>query len=450
MSADALLAEKGLPAAKLAEDMILGGLVSGRVFPVAVQALLSTEDFASEAHRRIFRACGTLSDKGADVNRVSVAEHLIASGELESVGGMSYLADLEGYPEPVNLEGFVQSVKNASTRRKTIHACYAVAERCMASPDSAETLEYAESILTKIGEGSKARVNLQSSEHVKQSGDNGVNGFFYPHKQRQGSVPSPWERLDNVTGGFQAGQLIVVGAYTGVGKSAMAAQCALSAAQCGFGAALFSLEMSSQDILRRMICQRAGINGHTLYRYGLPRAEQELFQKTSADIDQSPLWIDDTAGSTVITILSAVKKHQTMFRLGLVIVDYLQLMESMNRHENRVQQITEITRGLKRLAVDQKVAVMALSQLNRASQDGNPPSLKHLRESGSIEQDEDKVILLHQPRKDEDYDGVRQAAIDTEFRVEKNRGGPTGKITLLFQRSYTRFDDPTTQPGAVQ
>lgn len=434
---DKILYKTGLPYAPLAEQMILGGLVTGKIFPVKVQAVLSSDDFSTEAHRKIFKACCSLSDKGITVDRVVLADEL--DGNLASVGGLTYLSQLELSEEPPDLENFVNAIKSASLRRKLIHACEAITQQSLLSHDSSDTLQWAENLIAKIGDGVKPLVSLQSPSEVIQAAPGGANAFFYPKHGPQG-ILSPWPRLNDIIGGFRPGQLIILGAYTGIGKSAAAAQAAQYTAQCGTGVALFSLEMSSQDILVRMICQRASINSHKFQTGCLSDREQIEFQRCSHEITELPLRIDDTSGATVMAVQTGVRKLQATTHISLVVIDYLQLMDTVNRHENRVQQVTEITRGLKRMAVEQQVTVLALSQLNRSSQDGNPPSLKHLRESGSIEQDADKVILLHQPKKDNE-EGIRSMAIDTEFRVEKNRGGPTGKVTLLFQRGYTRFDD---------
>ncbi len=425
--------------------MILGSLLTGSPVDLVLSAI-QADDFALDRHRSIFSRIVELQEKGETVNRLTVYEALDAHGQVESVGGLSYLADLAGDTVAVNLDSYVALVRDKSVLRKTIRACDRTAQRCYQAADGAQDiLAEAESLLSRLGDGLETKIQLRSPAEIMDQHAGGINGFFHPEMQKI-QIPTPWPSLNAIIGGFKPNQLIVIAARTGVGKSVAAAQIALYTAQCGTGTAVFSMEMGADEILTRMICSRASVSSFKFQHGYVSREERLALQKAASEIAKFPVWIDDSSACTVTSANSAIRRLRTSGgekRVSLVVIDYLGLLEPLGRPENRVQEVSAMTRALKRMAGEFRIPVVVLSQLSRASVagGGGEPELHHLRESGSIEQDADIVIFLHQDA--ERYEpGVPPApVIDTKFLVKKQRGGPIGRCTLQLMRHFTRFDD---------
>jgi replicative DNA helicase len=436
--------ERAMPAALEAEKMILGSLLAGATPVENVTAVLSPDDFAVEKHRRIMKRLVDLSEKGEIINRVTAAHALMAVNQLESVDGFSYLVDLEAESLPINLDSYIKLVNDRATLRKTIYACNLVMQRCYQGTDgAADILFEAETVLAKLSDGAHSKVNLRAPSEIIEAYPGGANGFFNPSSHKNG-VASPWPSLNTTIGGFKPKQLVVIAARTSVGKSVAAAQIALWTAQHGHGTAVFSMEMAGDEILTRMICSRASVNSYDFQCGYLSRDERLKFQRAASEITKMPLWIDDSSACTIPAIQAAVRKLKADRGIDIVLVDYLGLLETTSRTENRVQEVSMLTRGLKRAARDFKIPFIVLSQLSRAAvTGGGEPELHHLRESGSIEQDADLVIFLH-PLVEKSFDPAAPppAIVDTRFIVAKHRGGPIGRCTLQLMRNFTRFDDP--------
>ncbi len=440
--ADALDYRRVMPCAPDAERMILGSLLDGYLQPDAVTSALAVDDFSLEKHRRILARIVDLYERGEPINRVTLADELIARGQLDSVDGLSYLVTLEAESLPVNLDSYIRLVKDRGILRKTIFACDAVIQRCYRADDGAADVTFdAETLLAKLGDSAQSKIQLRRPEEIMDAHQGGVNGFFHPETHRT-QIPTPWPSLNETVGGFKPKQLVVIAARTGVGKSIAAAQIAQWTAQLGHGTAVFSMEMGGDEILTRMICARASVNSFKFQNGYMSREERLDFQRAAAEIAKMPLWIDDSTACTVAAIQSSIRRLRASHSVGIVLIDYLGLLETAGRSENRVQEISAMTRGLKRAARELNIPFVVLSQLNRAAvKDGGEPELHHLRESGSVEQDADVVVFIHTVEKFEP--GLPPpAVVDARFIVAKHRGGPTGRCTLNLMRNFTRFDDP--------
>jgi replicative DNA helicase len=434
-----------MPTAIDAERMILGSLLVGNAVFDEIAASLRWADFSIERHQRIYLRIADLFERGDVINRITVFEELTKAGQGDAGDWLGYLVDLEGESVPVNLDSYIRLVRDKALLRQTIAACQTVVGRCMTGDTAIDVIEQAEAVLSKLGDSAEQRVKLKTPLEIKATCPGGVSGFLQPKTQRVG-IESPWPSLNQLIPVFRAGQLILIAARPGRGKSVAASQIAVHAAQRGKGVALFSLEMSAGEILARMTCARAGVDNFRYQEGAMGRDERERFLRASVEIDQFPgLWIDDSTGCTVPAIHGAVRRQRASASVDLVIIDYLQLMAAPGRLENRVQEISSISRGLKLMARDFQVPVIALSQLSRASvQDDGPPELHHLRDSGSLEQDADTVIMQYTAR---DADGP---VTETKFYVRKQRGGPTGVKTLTFNKPFSRFEDRDEERRPVQ
>ncbi len=433
-----LLMERGLPESVETERLVLGSiLLDYRENLPAALGLLRPQDFALKSHRRIFGAMVEMDKVCEPVDRVTVFNRLQANGHAEAVGGLSYLVSLDdGLPRLCNFEQYLLIVREKAILRRTVFACDRLKNACLLGIDPpADLLAQAERTLVAIAGDAATGGRLRTASEV--FAEQGVEAILNQSRAAGKSIPFPWPSLNELLIGVQSGQLVVIAARPGVGKSAAAAQLAAHAAMEGSRVALFSLEMSASEILQRMVCSAAGVNMHTARRGRLSEQERFEMSRAATDIAALPLYIDDATGCTMGALNAAVRRLNAKHPVGLVIVDYLQLMDVPGRRENRNVEISEISRGLKRLARELEFPVVALSQLNREPEKHmRRPMLADLRDSGSIEQDADVVVLLHLVNAEP---GAR--VVDCEFLVAKHRNGPIGKRVLRFHRESTRFVD---------
>ncbi len=441
MSAADLLTEKGLPAHLLAERSVLGAvLLDGMAFNYAAE-ILQTEDFHAESHRAIFRAMGELSAANRPIDFITLGEVLERQGKLEAIGGHAYLVTLtEGLPRSVNIEHYANIVKDRAIRRRLLGAAQAITESCLTgSGESAEILDAAEQMIFEI------------AEDRTREGLTGVGEITGPllarldamHGQEVTGLQTGYEKFDKNTAGLQPGELIVIAARPSMGKTAFAMNIAENVA---LGAkktvAVFSLEMSKVQLVLRMLCSVARVNNHYLRMGFLGRAEIQKLTLAAAKLAQAPIFIDETYGIDVGQIRAKCRRLKKEHGLDLVIVDYLQLMSSVGRVENRNLEIGAMSRALKGLAKELNAPVVALSQLSRAPEQrkgDRRPILSDLRESGAIEQDADLVAFVH---RDEMYDpGNPELQGKAEIIIGKQRNGPLGTVRLAFLRDFTRFEN---------
>jgi replicative DNA helicase len=438
-----LLFEKGLPGNLDAERFVLGSIVLRDAAYLQVAPVLQPDDFSLEKHRRIYARMGDLSERGVRIDRVTLANELDNQGQLESVDGLSYLVSLDdGLPEIANLDAYVNIVRDKSTLRKAIFAHQKGIQECLAAVDSTpEILDRAERSIAALATETRAVSFRTPMDVINRAG--GITAFLHPDGRR--GIETPWPSLNRmlVGRGLMSGQMVVIGARPSMGKTALACQIADFAATHGTGVAFFTLEMPDQAILLRMAAARAQVDSLKLTQGWASQPEIHALTEPFADLTDEEtcrLWIDDTTGCTVPAMRAALRRLAARHPIGLVVIDYLQLVETSGGSERRrYEQVTEISRGVKHLTREFKVPVVVLAQLNRESEKGaRKPQLSDLRDSGSIEQDADIVLLP--VREDGQDDHTDTVAID--LIIAKQRNGPLGRVPLKFMKRYAKFIEP--------
>jgi len=439
--------ERGLPASIDAERSILGAiLLESLLFDQAAE--LKPDDFSLGAHRRIFSRMRDLQDSGRPVDMITLAEELDRRKEVEAVGGVAYLSSLiDGLPERPSIEHYVRIVRNKSLLRGLINiAQLAIAEAIDHSDEAEEVINRAEQGIFQLSENRLGQGFADIPTIVKNSF--GSLDALYARGQEITGLATHYTQLDKMTAGFQPSDLIVIAARPSMGKTAFAMNIAENAAVMdGKVVGVFSLEMSKEALLMRMLASHSRVDSHRLRTGFIPREDREKLTFATESLMQARLFIDDTPGISVTEMRSKARRlKQQEGRFDLLIVDYLQLMSAVpiggKRFENRTQEVSAISRGLKAVAKELKVPVVALSQLSRAPESrggDHRPQLSDLRESGSIEQDADVVAFIFREevykKDDPDLEGL------AEIIVAKQRNGPVGNIKLAFLHSCTRFEN---------
>lgn len=451
MPSASLALEKGLPCNLDAERFVLGSILMDDSHFVQVAGTIEGDDFSLEKHRRIFQRMGELNNRGERIDRVTLANELLRYNELESCDGLSYLVSLDdGLPRIFNLDSYVRIVKDKSILRRIIFTSQHLMNRCMVGEeDPQQILAGAEESLLKLGD-SQAKSGLASPAQVIQDYQGGLNAFLDPSKRIKG-ISTGYTKLDEMTGGLHPGELIILAARPSMGKTALALNIAQHVAtRLNETVAVFSLEMSKESLLTRLLCASARVDSQRFRAGYLNQDERRKLQTAAAQLVEAPLFIDDTAGASLMEMHAGLRRLQQQRKLGLVVVDYLQLMSGRGRFENRNQEISTISRGMKLLAKELNVPMLVLSQLSRAPetrQGDHRPQLSDLRESGSIEQDADLVAFIFREevykRDREDLRGM------AELLVSKQRNGPIGKIDLVFLHHLTKFENRAEDLGEL-
>jgi len=437
--------ERGLPANADAERFVLGSVLLNQDVYFQVAGAIEPEDFSLEKHRRIFSRMKDLYARGEKIDRLTIANELMKQGQLESVDGFSYLVSLdEGLPQIANLDSYIRIVKDKATLRKLIFSAQKVIDRCLIGEDEPdEILAGAEESLLKLGEA-RSGERLESPSTIIEKFPGGVNAFLDP-SQRVSGLSTGFTKFDEMTGGLHGGELIILAARPSMGKTALALNMAQHVATHPLmrkPVAVFSLEMSSASLLTRLLCAAARVDQHKFRAGYLNADERRKLQVALAELTESPLYLDDTAGVNLMDVHSKLRRMKAEHGLSLVVIDYLQLMSTRGRIENRNQEVSALSRGLKLMAKDLDVPFIVLSQLSRASETrpgDHKPQLSDLRDSGSIEQDADLVAFIYREelyRKDrEDLKGL------ADLIVAKQRNGPIGTVPLRFLNQFTRFEN---------
>jgi replicative DNA helicase len=451
MSSAAVALQKGLPANIDAERFILGSVLLDHSRFIDIAGIVTNDDFALEKHRRIFARMCELHERGEKIDRVTVANELLRYNELESVDGLSYLVSLDdGLPKIFNLDSYIRIVKDKAILRRIIFTSQHLMNRCMVGEEDPEQiLAGAEESLLKLGE-SRVKSSLATPKQVIDEYQGGLNAFLDPSKRIKG-VSTGYAKLDEMTGGLHGGELIILAARPSMGKTALALNIAQHVAtRLNQTVAIFSLEMSKESLLTRMLCATARVDSQRFRAGYLNQDERRKLQAAAAQLVEAPLFIDDTAGINMIEMHAGLRRLQQQRKVGLVVVDYLQLMSGRGRFENRNQEISTISRGMKLLAKELNIPMLVLSQLSRAPetrQGDHRPQLSDLRESGSIEQDADLVAFIFREevykRDREDLRGL------AELLVAKQRNGPIGKVDLVFLHHLTKFENRSEDLGDV-
>ena len=446
MATPDLALEKGLPANLDAERFVLGAILLDAANYIFVAGTLEADDFSLEKHRRIYLRMGEIHARGECVDRVTVANELMRHGQLESCDGLSYLVELDsGLSRVFPLEDYVRIVKEKSTLRKIIFASQKLIDQALrGEQDPAEILGSAEETLLKLGEQQGKQTLVNPGEIIRDF-DGGLSVFLDPSKRIKG-ISTGFLKLDEMTAGLHEGELIILAARPSMGKTALALNMAQHVALNPANpqtVAVFSLEMSKESLLTRMICASARVDQQKFRAGYLNGEERRRLQQSAMQMVEAPLFIDDTAGSNLMDIHAKLRRLQAEHGLGMVVVDYLQLMSSRGRSENRQQEVSTMSRGLKLLAKELRVPFIVLSQLSRAPETrpgDHRPQLSDLRESGSIEQDADLVAFIY---REEVYNRDREDLKGkAKLIIAKQRNGPIGDVNLVFLREFTKFENP--------
>ncbi len=398
--------DAGLPANIDAEKTILGAILLDNTAHSEASERLEPDDFSLDSHRRIFLRMSELMNEQRAVDIVTLANELSRYKEIEAVGGVAYLASLtEGLPRRPVIEEYIRIVKDKSLLRRLMLICSAAIARAADQSETAlEVLDAAEAQLLEVSEKGITR-GLEPLDQIVQNSFGSIDNLYKQSREVTG-LATGFTKLDQLTSGLQKGELIIIAARPSMGKTALAINIAENAAiQSKAMVAVFSLEMSKESLLRRMLASQAWVDQRKLQTGFLGREDQQKLQKALEQLIESRLFIDDSAGISLAEMRAKARRlKQTAGGLDLIVVDYLQLMSATlpsaggKRYENRTQEVSAISRGLKALAKELDVPVVALSQLSRASErrgDDKRPLLSDLRESGSIEQDADVVAFIH-------------------------------------------------------
>lgn len=441
---------ENLPANVEAEQLVLGSILLDDSLFAVVDASLAPDDFLLTKHRRMFERMRDLNARAERIEYVTLADELDKHGQLESVESIAVLTD--GMPRLQSIDSYVKLVKDKSLLRRMLHATQVIAGQCLESTDTVdEILAEAETLVLQIGDA-QLRSGLASPKEIISASEGGAQTFLDPSKRVKG-LSSPYIKLEEMTTGMHGGELIILAARPAMGKTALALNIAQHIAaerdgEPGRTVALFSLEMSRDQLLTRILCAEARVDQHRFRLGYLNDDEKRRLRAALHAVTQSRLYIDDTASASVSEVSAKCRRLRAEQGLALVVIDYLQLMGSKGKTENRVQEISTISRGLKLLAKDLDVPVLALSQLSRAPeqrQGDHRPLLSDLRESGSIEQDADRVMFIfreeiYKPDR-EDLQGI------AELIIAKQRNGPTGKIRLAFLHKFAKFENLAEAAG---
>ncbi len=425
-----------------AERACLGSMLLDKEAVEIAIDILQSDDFYSDQHRTVFDALIELYNRSIPVDIVTLTDFLKDNGGLEKSGGIVYVSSLlEEVPTSANIEYYAKIIEQKSLLRKLIRASSAVISMSYdKEKDAYEIVDEAEKLIFDVTERREVRGYYTLNEVIKDS-ITAIEKLFHRGDNYTG-LPSGYKELDDLTSGFQRSEFIVIAARPSVGKTAFALNIAQNIGiDLKKNVAIFSLEMSKEALVQRMLCSEARIDSQRL-RKGLLRTEEWGPLTTAAGrLAESNIFIDETPGITDMQLRAKARRIQSRHGLDMVIVDYLQLMSSIRKKEGRTQEISEISRSLKALARELKIPVVALSQLSRAVETrgrDKRPILSDLRESGAIEQDADVVIFLY---RDELYNPNTDNRDIAEIIIQKQRNGPTGKIELRFFKDFTRFEN---------
>ena len=440
-----------------AEKSLLGAMMLSADAAGTGLGMVTPDDFYRQAHARVYQAVEHLFSRGEPIDVVTVAARLEATSELEQVGGKSYLLDIVNtVPLAGNVGQYATIVKRASMLRRLIHAATHIAALGYEAPDDVdEVVEEAEKLIFEV-------TNERVSTAFRPIDDLLTEGWhkleeLYQRQEHLTGVTSGYPSLDKVLAGLHRGDLIILAARPSVGKTALALNMAVNAARAGTTVGMFSLEMSSEQLVMRVLASESRVDSQRLRTGRLSDGDWKPLMDAMGRLDQCDLHVDDTPGMSVLELRAKARRLLRGKPNGLIIVDYLQLMQPQRaRSENRQVEIAEISRGLKILTKELDVPVVALSQLSRAVEQraDKRPILSDLRESGSIEQDSDVVMFIHRDAygragEGEDLPGDSKMPPKgvAEIIIAKHRNGPTDTVRLVFHETFMRFVEPHTPPA---
>ncbi len=432
------------PQALEAEEAVLGSMLTSKEAVSKAMQWVSADQFYKDAHVRIFSCMVNLFEKGEPIDAISVVDRLKKKKDLESVGGAYYITGLaESVPTTANVEYYAKIVLEKHTLRRLIQVSHEVSKEAFEdAQDVDDILDSAESAIFNISE-KRLRGGFEHIDPILQNTFEELDKIATNPGIVTG-VPSGLMDLDAITSGFHSGELIIVAGRPGMGKTALALTMGRNTAVMDkTGVGIFSLEMANHQLAMRLLCAEGRVDSHLVRTGKLPKSQWKNLSIAVGQLAEAPIYLDDTAAMSVLEVRAKARRLKAEHDVGLLIVDYIQLMTGPKGSESRQQEISQISRSLKALAKEIEVPVIGLSQLSRAveSRSDRRPQLSDLRESGAIEQDADVVIFLYRPwvYSQEDDDRGKATII-----VAKQRNGPTGTIESTFIDRFARFENIAT------
>jgi replicative DNA helicase len=445
------MAEQKIPPQNLAaEQSVIGSMLLDKNAVVHVIEILNPESFYRDAHRFIYESILDLFDRGEPIDLVTVTEALRKAGKLDAVGGAVYVADLiNSVPTAANIEHYAKIVEEKYILRRMIETGTGIITSAFSDPEDVnQVLDDAEKNIFDIAM-KRSRDGFHKIDSVIKKVLDKIDSLYGKKEQITGT-PSGYPDLDQMTAGFQNSDLIIIAARPSVGKTAFALNIAQQVAiKHNIPIAIFSLEMSKEQLAQRMLCSEAEVDAQRLKTASLSDTGWKKLTRALGKLSEAPIFIDDTASMTATEIRAKARRLKIERGLGLVIVDYLQLMRGRGRIENRVQEISDIARSLKTLARELDVPVVALSQLSRAVEQrpDRIPRLSDLRESGEIEQTADLVMFIH---REDYYNPQSDRGNIAEIIIAKQRNGPIGTVELVFRKEIAKFCSKETRYEEVK
>ena len=432
--------DKGLPSNLEAERSILGAILLDNAVCNQAIEMLRREDLFLDSHRRIFDKMISLTERLMPIDLITLSEELRRAGEFEQIGGATYIASLiDGVPRTDTIEPYAKVVKQKSMLRKLISASQQIVSLAFEEEDDADMIiDKAEHMIFEIAED-RVRQGFQYIGDVAHRRLEQIEQMAGRPEMITG-VPTGFTDFDRMTSGLQRQELVVVAARPSMGKTALALNMAQYAAKNGNVVGIFSLEMSAEQLVSRLLCSEARVDAHRLRTGYLNREEWARLADALRRLCETKVYIDDSAAVSVMEMRAKCRRLKAEHGLDMLIVDYLQLMAGRGRIESRQQEVSQISRDLKGLAKELDVPVVALSQLSRAPEQRSEhkPQLSDLRESGAIEQDSDVVCFIY---REELYNPTDENQGTAELIIGKQRNGPTGSVQLAFLKEFTRFEN---------
>ena len=429
-----------------AEQAALGSMLLQEDAILHSVDILRPEDFYKKAHQIIFKCILELFEKSRGVDLVTLTEELNRINLLEEIGGVTYLTNLiNSVPTAANIEYYIKIIEEKSILRNLINSATKIISMGYEEKEDAKVLlDKAEHLVFEISQRNIRQFFVPIKELITDSYEK-IEDLYHREEFITG-VSSGFDEFDEITTGFQPSEFIVIAGRPAMGKTAFCMSIAQYASiSKNTPVAIFSLEMSKSQLVQRMLCSEARIDAHNLRKGRLAEKDWAPLSNAAGRLASAPIFIDDTAGITCLEIKAKARRLKAQHNLGLVIIDYLQLISSSGRIENRQQEISEISRSLKGLARELNVPVIAVSQLSRAVEQRieRRPRLSDLRESGAIEQDADLVVFIY---REEYYKPKTEKKGIAEVIISKQRNGPTGKVELTFVKEYAKFENLTRIP----
>lgn len=435
--------EKPLPSSPESERVILGAiLLDNQLISQAIE-LLQSDDFYSPLHRRIYKAMTTLFERGERIDPILIGEELRKDGSIDSIGGVATITNLTyGLPHFSDIADYAKVVKDKSIVRNLIKVCNQITSEALSEEeDAADVLDHAEQMIFALAD-ERTRQGFTHVQPIAETVLAKVQEYAKRESHALTGLATGFRDLDEKTSGLQKTDLIIVAARPSMGKTALCLTLAQNAAILERAVvAVFSLEMSKEQLVMRMLSSEAKVDAHRFRTGYLTRDEWGRLAEAIGTLSEAKIFIDDTPGISVLEMRAKTRRLVAeQKKLDLIVIDYMQLMSGGKRVESRQQEVSQISRELKALAKELQVPVIALSQLSRAPEARNPPKpmMSDLRESGSIEQDADVVAFIY---REDYYKPTEENAGIAELLIAKQRNGPTGTVKLAFLKEFTRFEN---------